>query len=302
MKLLSCIKCKKMDQKWRLGRSISPLPPTLQGNLRVCIPFLGIARPQSQFPHSCVCEQFIHSHDLSTCFPAAEQADRSLKYINLSQIYECRNWETEHYNSVQDISVSFLGIHKWEPVIHLQCILSRLFVFKCLMTTFTLLFSLFIISFVRYFIKILKIFRFLSFNATNVRFGICIIFPNTLFSGWQTLVQWRFYQQRLQQVGFFLQIMFTKNRPKIGVRNILCLMTLWKLYASSILGPSLPSSPHRIFSWGWAGLLSVKVQYSNLQYKMFRYHKLQNSSCSFFSCVAVAAQEILQSIVELVRG
>jgi hypothetical protein len=37
-------------------------------------------------------------------------------------MYECRNWETEHYNSV-------LGIHKWEPVIyigfspalHLQC-------------------------------------------------------------------------------------------------------------------------------------------------------------------------------------
>jgi hypothetical protein len=28
-------------------------------------------------------------------------------------MYECRNWETEHYNSV--LTVSFLGIHKWEP-------------------------------------------------------------------------------------------------------------------------------------------------------------------------------------------
>jgi hypothetical protein len=27
-------------------------------------------------------------------------ADRSWKHINLSQIYECRNWETEHYNYV----------------------------------------------------------------------------------------------------------------------------------------------------------------------------------------------------------
>jgi hypothetical protein len=27
----------------------------------LCIPFLGIARLQSQFPHSCVCEQFIYS-------------------------------------------------------------------------------------------------------------------------------------------------------------------------------------------------------------------------------------------------
>jgi hypothetical protein len=25
----------------------------------LCIPFLGIARPQPQFPHSCVCELFI---------------------------------------------------------------------------------------------------------------------------------------------------------------------------------------------------------------------------------------------------
>jgi hypothetical protein len=41
----------------------------------------------------------------------------------------CRNWETEHYNSVLEITFSFLGIHKWEPdiyfgfspVIHLQC-------------------------------------------------------------------------------------------------------------------------------------------------------------------------------------
>ncbi len=31
----------------------------LQGKTHLCIPFLGIARPQSQFPHSCVCEGFI---------------------------------------------------------------------------------------------------------------------------------------------------------------------------------------------------------------------------------------------------
>jgi hypothetical protein len=40
-------------------------------------------------------------------------------YINFSQIYECRNWETEHYNSVLEITFSFLGIHKWEPDIHI---------------------------------------------------------------------------------------------------------------------------------------------------------------------------------------
>jgi hypothetical protein len=30
-------------------------------------------------------------------------------------VYECRDWETEHYNSVLEIIVLFLGIHKWEP-------------------------------------------------------------------------------------------------------------------------------------------------------------------------------------------
>jgi hypothetical protein len=72
-----------------------------------CIPFLGIALPQSQFPHSCACDQ-----DQSTNLPAAEKEDRSWKYINLSQIYECRHWETEHYNSVLEISVSLMYIEK----------------------------------------------------------------------------------------------------------------------------------------------------------------------------------------------
>jgi hypothetical protein len=62
-------------------------------------------------------------------FLAAEYKDRSWKYIKLSQTFECRNWETEHYNSVLEITVSFLGIYKWEPdiyigfspALHLQC-------------------------------------------------------------------------------------------------------------------------------------------------------------------------------------
>ncbi len=45
---------------------------TLLGKSHLCIPFLGIARPQSQFPHSCVCERFIHSQEWSTYFHAAE--------------------------------------------------------------------------------------------------------------------------------------------------------------------------------------------------------------------------------------
>jgi hypothetical protein len=33
------------------------LLPALQRNFDLCIPRKGIARPQSQFPHSCVCER-----------------------------------------------------------------------------------------------------------------------------------------------------------------------------------------------------------------------------------------------------
>jgi hypothetical protein len=71
-----------------------------------------------------------------TVFPCSRIGRLTWKYINLSQIYECRIWETEHYNSVSEIrrlhtqcTVSFLGIHKWEPdiyigftpALHLQC-------------------------------------------------------------------------------------------------------------------------------------------------------------------------------------
>ncbi len=34
----------------------------------LCIPRKGIVRPQSQFPHTCVCERFIYSQDRSTDF------------------------------------------------------------------------------------------------------------------------------------------------------------------------------------------------------------------------------------------
>jgi hypothetical protein len=39
-----------------------------QRKYHFCIPFLGIARPQSQFTHSYVCERSIYSQDPSTFF------------------------------------------------------------------------------------------------------------------------------------------------------------------------------------------------------------------------------------------
>ncbi len=67
----------------------------------------GIAQPQSQFPHSSVCEQFIYSHDLSAYSAAGKYVDRTWEYINRSQTHECRNWDWGRANS-------FLGIYKWD--------------------------------------------------------------------------------------------------------------------------------------------------------------------------------------------
>jgi hypothetical protein len=39
-----------------------------QGEFHLCILSLGIARPQSQFPHLCDCERFIYFQDRSTHF------------------------------------------------------------------------------------------------------------------------------------------------------------------------------------------------------------------------------------------
>jgi hypothetical protein len=56
--------------------------PALQRKFHLCIPFLRIARPQSPFPHSCVCERFIlYSQDQSTYLAAAKYTDRSWKYL-----------------------------------------------------------------------------------------------------------------------------------------------------------------------------------------------------------------------------
>jgi hypothetical protein len=62
-----------MKKAINLDYGVKADDPTLQGKFHLCIPFLGIALPQSQFPHSCVCERFIFSQDQSTTyFPAAE--------------------------------------------------------------------------------------------------------------------------------------------------------------------------------------------------------------------------------------
>jgi hypothetical protein len=50
--------------------------------LDLCIPSKGTARPQYQFPHSCVCERFIYVFPWAVhLFSAAEYADRLWVYM-----------------------------------------------------------------------------------------------------------------------------------------------------------------------------------------------------------------------------
>ncbi len=71
----------------------------LQRKSYLCIPLLGIARPPSQFPHSCVCERFIYSQDPSCSITARSTVGN----VNPSQTHECGNWDCGR-------AIPFLGI------------------------------------------------------------------------------------------------------------------------------------------------------------------------------------------------
>ncbi len=67
----------------------------------------SIVRPQSQFSHSCVCQQFIYSHDWSAYSACRKYVDRSWECINRSQTHECGNWDWGR-------AIPRRGIHKWD--------------------------------------------------------------------------------------------------------------------------------------------------------------------------------------------
>jgi hypothetical protein len=83
--------------------STSDIVFALQRKSYLCIPFLGMARPQPQFPHSCVCEQLIYSQERSTYFLQQKRQTDCRKNINPTQTHECgnRDWDPD---------IPFLGI------------------------------------------------------------------------------------------------------------------------------------------------------------------------------------------------
>jgi hypothetical protein len=93
---------------------------TLQGKSHLCTSLPGncvASVPISKF--KCLWAIYIFPGSVHI-FPCSRISRPILeKYINHSQIYECRDWETEHYYSVLEITLTFLGIHKWEPDIYI---------------------------------------------------------------------------------------------------------------------------------------------------------------------------------------
>jgi hypothetical protein len=51
------------------------------------------ARPQSQIPHSLVCDRFIYSQNGSAYSAAGKYVDEFWEYINRSQTHECGYWD-----------------------------------------------------------------------------------------------------------------------------------------------------------------------------------------------------------------
>jgi hypothetical protein len=54
--------------------------------------------------HVSVSNYYVFSLYQSACLVAAKWADLSWEYKNRTQIHECENWETEHYDSVLEIT------------------------------------------------------------------------------------------------------------------------------------------------------------------------------------------------------
>jgi hypothetical protein len=88
--------------------SLSPAPickppctaKTQHRKFKTNIPRIGIARSQSQFPHSVSDLLVLYSHDWSAYSATGKYVDQSWEYINRSKTHECGNWEYTNGNFI----------------------------------------------------------------------------------------------------------------------------------------------------------------------------------------------------------
>jgi hypothetical protein len=115
----------------------------LQRKSHLCILFLGIARPQSQFPHSCVCERFIYSKDRPTYFL---QQNRQIAHR-----HKCGNGTM----AVQFLFWEYYSVHCTYCTYCTYCF----FVFSCQLQYISGVFSLLLHSFHRCLLPVASLIR-----------------------------------------------------------------------------------------------------------------------------------------------
>ena len=105
---LSCKLCRKHGKKTIIRYWI--VLNAMQQKSHLCIPFMGTVWPQSQFPHSCVCERFIYFLDRSAYSAAGKYVDRSWEYTVYISLIDTWMWNRGDWGR----TIPFLEIHKWD--------------------------------------------------------------------------------------------------------------------------------------------------------------------------------------------
>jgi hypothetical protein len=110
------LNCTQVETRLCIG---GPLPRTLQENPIYVFFSWELGGLSLNFHiHVSVTDLYIPGFHIFFCSRIGRPILEIYKSLT-DTVYECRNWETEHYTSVLEITVSFLEIHKWEPDIYI---------------------------------------------------------------------------------------------------------------------------------------------------------------------------------------